>query len=296
MEQQAVGQLVLSDEIVPLASLRQSLFFDEILHPQDIAHNAMMALAAKDDFRLSFSMCQSARRGPLGEAERGFLENLAPHLCRAFQLAFRVEGYRAFQRAEYHVLDRLAAGVILLDRRARPIYVNAAARSLTASDGALRLHGATVATYSAPHSRRLDELIRGAMRGAPAGAMSIPQPNDGRLLTVLVSRVRGRDIDRFADFRMPDAAVLMFIVDPANRAGIPVSWMMDSYGLTKAEAKVALAASSGLTIPETAGQLGVSQNTIKTHLRRVFAKTGTSRQSELARLTATIGLLNADGK
>jgi DNA-binding CsgD family transcriptional regulator len=134
------------------------------------------------------------------------------------------------------------------------------------------------------------------MRGAPAGALSVPRPSDGHLVTLLVSSVRGRDIDRFADLRMPDPAVLLFIVDPANRAGIPLSWMMDGYGLTGAEARVALAASSGLTILEAANRLGVSQNTIKTHLRRIFAKTGTSRQSELTRLTAALGLVSAGSK
>jgi DNA-binding CsgD family transcriptional regulator len=74
-----------------------------------------------------------------------------------------------------------------------------------------------------------------------------------------------------------------------------MSWIMDGYGLTQAEAKVALAASSGLSIPETANRLGLSPNTIKTHLRRIFAKTGTSRQTELARLMASIGLLRPDG-
>jgi DNA-binding CsgD family transcriptional regulator len=124
--------------------------------------------------------------------------------------------------------------------------------------------------------------------------MSVPRPNDGQLVTILVSSVRGQDIGRFADLSMPDAAVLLFIIDPANRAGIPMSWIMDGYGLTQAEAKVALAASSGLGVPETASRLGVSPNTIKTHLRRVFAKTGTSRQTELVRLMASIGLLRAD--
>src|SRR5262249_17735737 len=116
---------------------------------------------------------------------------------------------------------------------------------------------------------------------------------DGSLLTILVSSVRGRDVGRFADLSLPDAAVLLFIIDPANRAGIPLPWVMDGYGLTPAEARVALAASSGLTVPETAYQLGLSRNTIKTHLRKVFAKTGTSRQTELARLMASIGLLSA---
>ncbi len=123
----------------------------------------------------------------------------------------------------------------------------------------------------------------------------MPRSSDGQLLTILVSSVRGRDIGRFGDFGMRDAAVLLFIVDPVNRAGIPMSWIMDGYGLTQAEAKVALAASSGLSIPETASRLGLSPNTIKTHLRRIFAKTGTNRQTELARLMASIALLRTDG-
>jgi DNA-binding CsgD family transcriptional regulator len=199
------------------------------------------------------------------------------------------------QHAEYHVLDRLSVGVILLDRHARIVYVNASARMLDVHEGPLRLRGATVAAHSPMHSQRLGELIRMALRGAPAASMSVPRPSDGQLLTILVSSVRGRDVARFADLSMPDAAVLLFIIDPANRAGIPLPWIIDAYGLTAAEAKVALAASSGLTIPEVALQLGLSPNTIKTHLRKVFAKTGSSRQAELARLIASIGLLKANG-
>jgi DNA-binding CsgD family transcriptional regulator len=66
---------------------------------------------------------------------------------------------------------------------------------------------------------------------------------------------------------------------------------MDAYGLTQAEARVAVAASSGSTVFESATQLGLSPNTVKTHLRKVFAKTGISRQTELVRLMTSIGLL-----
>ena len=111
---------------------------------------------------------------------------------------------------------------------------------------------------------------------------------------MLISSVCGRDIERFADMRMPDAAVLVFVVDPVNSSGMSISWVMDAYGLTPAEARVALAASSGAAIPVVAMSLRLSQNTIKTHLRRIYAKTGTSRQAELARVIASLGLLKSD--
>lgn len=294
MERQSVGRIVLSDEIVPFASLKPTLFFEEVLRPQDVAHNAMVALAAKDDFKAAFNICRSARQGPLGQDGRRFLERLVPHMRRSMRLGFRLEGYKALQRAEYDVLDRLAVGVILLDRRARIIYANTAARALDSSKGPLHLRGAALTAHAPPYSQRLDEMIRLALCGAPTGSMSVPRPSDGQLLTILVSSVRGRDVGRFAELSMPDAAVLLFIIDPANRSGVPVAWIVDAYGLTPAEAKVALCAASGATIPETARHLNVSPNTIKTHLRKVFAKTGTSRQIELARLMASIGLLGGE--
>ena len=291
MSSQPVGRVVFSDEIVPLSSLRPTLFFDEVLRPQDVAHNAMIPLASKNGFMAAFNISRSARQGTFCEEERWLFERLVPHMRRSIQLGFRLDGYHALQRASFDVLDRLSAGIILLDRRARIVYANAAALSFGANEGALLLRNGAVATHSVPHTQRLSDLIRAVLEGLPTASMSVPSPSDGHLLTILVSSVRGRDIGRFADVNMPDAAVLLYIIEPANRAGIPLAWIMDAYGLTQAEARVAVAASAGTTIFETSAQLGLSPNTVKTHLRKVFAKIGINRQAELGRVMAAIGLL-----
>jgi DNA-binding CsgD family transcriptional regulator/PAS domain-containing protein len=293
MQPQPVGRIVLSDDVVPLASLRRTPFFDEVLRPQRVAHNAMIKLAGNDDFHAAFNLCRSVRQGPLGENGRRLLALLTPHMRRSFDLGLRLDGYHALQRAAYRVLDRLSTGVLLLDRRQRVLYANAAAQALDrAEESPLRLRGAAVTARSPSHAQRLAELICQALAGASAGSMSLPRPGDGGLLTILVSPVRGRDIGRFADARLPDAAVLLFIVDPLDRS-VPLAWITDAYGLTSAEARVALAAASGLSIPAAADRLGISSNTVKTHLRRVYAKTGTSRQAELARVVASLGLVQS---
>lgn len=287
METQPTGRLVLSDEAVSLGELQRSAFYDEVLRPQQVAHNAMMALAARDDFRAAFNMCRSARRGTFDPDEQRLLEWLSPHLCRSVTLGFRIDGYLAMQQAAFDVLDRLADGVAVLDRKAQVLFANAAARRM-ATEGVLRLHQ-SVGTHSPTHSQRLNELIRAALQGAAGGTMSLPRQLDGRLLTILVSAIRSKDLGRLSDAGVKDAAVLLFVVDPANRRSIPLGQIMDAYGLTHAEARVALAASSGNTVLETAQSLRLSPNTIKTHLRRVFAKTATGRQAELAGLIASIG-------
>lgn len=292
MAGQPVGRVVLSDSVVPLDVLRRTPFFDEVLKPQDTPHNTMIALAAKQDFVVAFNICRGARQGPMDAERVHFIEHLAPHMARSMHMAFRLHGYGALQRAEYRILDRLAMGVVLLDAHRRVLYANAAARHHSRDGGPLRLRHAGLSAVSQPHAQKLGELIRLALMGAPAGTMSTPQTTEASLLTLLVTPLRGRDIGRFSDLGMRDAAVLIFIIDPANKHGLPEAWVRDAYGLTPAEAKVALAAGSGLPIPEVARQLGLSPNTVKTHLRKVFAKTATTRQAELARLMASLAMVD----
>jgi DNA-binding CsgD family transcriptional regulator len=290
-----VGKLVQSYEIVSLSDLKRTAFFDEVLRPQDMAHNAMLTLARKDEFYAAFNICRSERRGPFEADALRLFNQLYPHLRRSLLLGFRLDGYKALQRAEFHVLDRLSVGILLLDCRAKVVFANAAARAMTACDGPLRLRNSVLTAFSQAHSQRLGDLIDAAVRGMPVGTMSIPHPHDSRLFTILVSSVRSRDINRFGGLGMRNVAAMLVIHDPVRPMEIPVEWIMDAYGLTLAEARVAVCAASGATIPETAHRLNVSPNTIKTHLRKVFAKTGTSGQSELARLVASIGLLRANG-
>jgi len=290
-----IGAVIASDSILPLADLRRTAFFDEVLRPDDLGHSAMIGLGNKPELGVGFSMNRGPRQGPYSEQEVHLLGQLAPHMYRSIQLGFRFDAYRALQHAEYRALDHLAIGVILLDREARILFANAAARSLDGEGGPLRLRHKKVTHVLPLQSRRLDDLVQSALRATPMAAISVPRPDNGQALTVVASSVRGQDVDRFANAHQKGAAALLFIFDPANKAGIPGTWLMDAYGLTPAEARVALAVASGLSVPETASRLGLSPNTIKTQLRGVFAKSGAHGRTELARLIASIGVLRAGG-
>jgi len=218
-----------------------------------------------------------------------------PHLRRALTLGMRLEGYEALQRAQFDALDRLAAGVVVLDGAARVLLANRAAGALIGEDGPLRLRHGGLAGAVAPHARRLETLIRAALAGTPLATMSLPWPRGERRVAVVVTALRGRDLDRLRGFGLRAPAVLVFLTDPAAPAVLPAQWLADAYGLTETEARVALLASSGGGLAETARRLGISRNTAKTHLGRVFAKTGAARQAELARLVAALAQVRAVG-
>jgi DNA-binding CsgD family transcriptional regulator len=120
--------------------------------------------------------------------------------------------------------------------------------------------------------------------------MTIPQM-DGRTVTLVVSSIGSQGVDRFSARNIKDAAALVAVIYLAGEIDVPAARVMSSFGLTAAEAKIALALATGASVPEAAANLGLSANTVKTHLRKVFAKTGTSRQAELVRVLSLLGLL-----
>jgi DNA-binding CsgD family transcriptional regulator len=80
------------------------------------------------------------------------------------------------------------------------------------------------------------------------------------------------------------ARVLVLIVDPLSHPGNAGAILRKTFGLTSAEARVALLVGKGLSGPQAAIALGISADTVKTHLARCFDKIGVHSQVTLARL------------
>ncbi|MCA1451780.1 helix-turn-helix transcriptional regulator [Bradyrhizobium sp. BRP22] len=284
------GAVVTSDSFLPFSDLRRTSFFDEVLRPQDLGHAAMIGLSQQPDLGVGFCLNRGPRQGPYGDDERHLLQRLTPHMMRSVRFGFQIGVYRSLQRAEFCALDRISVGVALLDRTGSVLYANEALRAMTIG-GALTLRHQKLSSSSPRHLRRLEQLIDAASRGAPGGTMGIPHPTDGRLVTLLVSSVRSRDRDRFASIDLRDPAAMVFALDPAAPTTIPTAWIMDAYGLTLAEARVALQASHGHSVGEIGMRLNISPNTVKTHLRHVYAKTEVRGQVELAALIASLKVM-----
>jgi len=66
----------------------------------------------------------------------------------------------------------------------------------------------------------------------------------------------------------------------------PAEVIAKFYDLTPSELRVLLAIVDVGGVPETARALGVAEATVKTHLHRLFGKTGASRQADLVKLVA----------
>ncbi|WP_245419451.1 helix-turn-helix transcriptional regulator [Phyllobacterium salinisoli] len=90
-----------------------------------------------------------------------------------------------------------------------------------------------------------------------------------------------------AAFRPACAAV--FISTTTSASPLPEAVLTTLFDLTPAEARVLLKIGNGAAPSKSASSLGISENTLKTHLSRIFAKTNTSRQADLVKLVSDIG-------
>ena len=84
---------------------------------------------------------------------------------------------------------------------------------------------------------------------------------------------------------------MIFVTDPETMTTPETTFLQNQFGLTPAEAVLARELLSGDGIEAAATRAGIGVPTARTHLRRVLAKTGTSRQAELVRV-----ILSADGR
>lgn len=89
----------------------------------------------------------------------------------------------------------------------------------------------------------------------------------------------------------PSAAAAVFVAAATAARPPPEQTLAALFDLTPAEARVFAAIGGGKTTAETAAALGIGRATVKTHLLRVFTKTGTRRQAELVDLALSLALV-----
>jgi len=223
-----------------------------------------------------------------GNAERNLLTPLVPHFGRALDIAIRLAAVMEKGQLVEAALDQLNQAVFVLDIVGRVQVANKFAHTLVARrDGIAIVPGGRVAASGAAGAR-LEHLVREAVDFAngmrldsttAGGSVSVPRPV-GRSYAVTVAPLPRRKLTIGGKV----AGVVVVVVDPDMRAPGQHSRAAALFGLTPAEAAVADALAQGASVTEIAEARGISVNTAKTLLGRIFTKTGTSRQGELIRL------------
>jgi len=178
-------------------------------------------------------------------------------------------------------LDRMGHGGLLLDGVGEVLLANATARHLLAAE------------TSQPHEPTGDlAWMRWAMKRLLHRAQS--RFTLDRDAWVRVPRETQRDLVLHAvpvSGAGSGAQTVVILVDLGTAPQPKPEALQTLFGLTAAEAKLALEIARGDTPAEVARNHRVSIATVRSQLAAVFAKTQTSRQAELVALLARVALL-----
>ena len=274
-------------DLVDFDEYRRGRFYQEWLRPQGCADVANVVLEQANS-SCPMLMTVIPGRDMLDAKMRARMQFVVPHASRALLINRTIERKQQKSMALADVVDRLNAGVFLLDAACNIVHSNPAAdASLDTGDVLRSLNGRLLARSSEANAA-LRDVFRGEADVVAAAATDRKiqlTASDGSHyiahVIALPSLLREGSAGRAC------GAIGALFVWRARLDARSCAGLIDrTFELTPAELRILQSIVEVGGVPETAKALGIAETTVKTHLHRVFAKTGASRQADLVKLVA----------
>lgn len=233
------------------------------------------------------------RRAPDGSrieaTRRALLEGLLPHVGRAFAIARRLEPVRAVSVAAMHRFDRYAIAVAIVDEHGALQYCNEAARTLFGASDGLRIddEGCLGAHDEATATTLMHAIAAHIASDLPDGHVArellrVDRSGGREPLSVAISPYRSVGS---APLHGPHGGLAVVLIhNPEQPLARLADVIGNVYELSAQEAQLVEAIATGASIEDIARDADRSIDAVRSQLKRVFRKTGTTRQTELMKL------------
>jgi DNA-binding CsgD family transcriptional regulator len=283
-----VGDILGTSDLIPYEEFLASRFYKEWAAPQGIVDAVIAALEKSATSYAVVVVQRHERDGLVDDEAKRRMGMLAPHFRRAVAIGKVIDLHTVEAATIADTLDGMAAGMFLVDADARIVHANARGQSMLADGDILRgLGGRLTATDSRPDQALRDVFAAADAGDAAVGVKGIAVPLTARggaqwiaHVLPLTSGARRQAGKSYA------AVAAVFVRQATLDLPCPLATIAELYRLTPAEMRVLMAIVEVGGVPEVAPMLGISETTVKTHLQRVFDKTGTNRQADLVKLIA----------
>lgn len=279
-----VDRVVTIDEMFSTSWMKGE-FYQAFLEANNIRYIMGADLLTEDDADCRLRINRPPSERDFTAADKALCQALLPHLKRAVTLHLRIDLIETERQMYSTTMDRMLVGTVVFDEKGAIMRTNRVADEVLAEKDGVRISQNGLHAEYPAEDRELQRLIKLAVSsssGAPAvpEAMSVTRRSGRARLGVLVRPVPLGD---WSEGKHRPTAVA-FIRDPERKSQLSQELIRHLFGLTGAEATLALLLANGLTLDEAAAQLRIRKNTIRAHLRSIFAKTGVRRQTTLVHL------------
>ena len=275
--------IVTTADMMPIEEYQRSEYFNDFMRPQDAGATLHVRLDLSDTTSAAIAFGRAIRKGEFETRSFETAQRLQPHLIRAYRMGRLLAGVAGVSQDLVRALEATDQPILVVGHDGGLFHANSAGEQLLREKKGLTVLGGRLIAQATDAHARLGELIEAATRIGEVrsgGAFSLPRPAGRFPLAVRVTPLAGQPSPIFGRPRM----ALVCVTDLDTGVHAPEDELREMFGLTQAEARLAGAVFDGLALPEAAERFGVSINTVRFQLARVFDKTGVSRQAELVKL------------
>jgi DNA-binding CsgD family transcriptional regulator len=272
--------------LMPRPVLERSRLYEEWIHPNHLAEGLMATLGPLDQDTVILTLIREQGRVARPFADDDNLrryQRLLPHIGRAASLRLRLACAAPMPAGPTAAaLNQLTIATLLIDEAGALVWANTAAeRLLRLSDGLSYTARAGFAAATADATKRLQRLLHDAARGV-GGTMRLEQPSGEPPLSLIATPYQSNAY----------RGSLVFVSQPnAGQDAVLVDRLRALYGLTHAEARVAIQIAHGAGLPVIARSSNLALSTIRSHTKRVFAKLDAHSQPQIVRIVSDLNLI-----
>ena len=257
--------------------------YTQFLARHGIGWFALRFLTPDPQVQAAVSIQRAKGKPPFGPDDLRKLGVLAQHVEKSLRLSLRLLDAESCNLGMREILNRLGIGVFAVDDDLQVIFSNPISRK--------------VLDVLSPNGENFEPHLNPFMRQKIALALANAGETENQTpANIMIER---RDGPQFTLFILPvtpgsaaahdmltRARAIVLMADSLGDAPPDPTLVRDIFGLTLGEARVAALVGSGVAPKAAAERLGIAESTARTVLKRVFAKAGVSRQSELVALFA----------
>jgi DNA-binding CsgD family transcriptional regulator/PAS domain-containing protein len=262
------GVFAPSHSVITDEELEATEVYQAYLSPRKLHYGGGAWIARGVDVESFLTVIRSKQSGPLTEYELAMGTRIAGHIRRSVQLL-----------EERHLLSQGCTGikicfeelpfaVAILNQDGKVVQSNGRFQKLAGKADGLALREGSVLLESGdvlmPERRTRSFAIRRRRRGTPYWAT-----------------LRPIQAENWHPMGVVKLTAILEVRDPDRATSADSAQLETLFGLTPAEARFASMLASGLSVKQAAEQLGIAEQTGRTHLKRAMSKTGTRRQAEL---------------
>jgi DNA-binding CsgD family transcriptional regulator len=269
------GSVLTVDEIMPYPEWEKSSFYNEFCRPLGIYHKMSVYLRRYDEMYGVICLCRTRNRPNFSEREKMICSLLAQPLANSLRLIGMAsrEG-----NGDGTGTPSPSAGVLMLDYNFNIVDINGRAKEYCGM-----LNCVTADFFKREHN---DYKVPGAIIEVCSAIKKLYESRTHRrpLIYRLVPAGNGRHVriegSITHDATRPSSSPC-FMVSLSEAAGQVMSQDWTSFNLTRRESEIATYVCQGLSNRHISEMLYISLNTVETHLKNIFRKTGIKNRTGL---------------